>query len=40
MLNKINDPERTGIKIKIGDAFSKTPNNATAPAGGCKHLKA
>ena len=38
--NKINEPERTGIKIKIGDAFSKTPNKATAPAGGCKHRKA
>ena len=40
MPNKINEPERTGIKIKIGDALSKTPSNATAPAGGCKHRKA
>ena len=30
----------TGIRIKLGDAWSKTSSNATAPAGGCKHLKA
>jgi len=24
------------MKIKIGDACSMTPSNATAPAGGCK----
>ena len=40
MPNKINEPNRTGVIIKIGDASSKTPSNATAPAGGCKHLKA
>ena len=39
MPNKIIEPEKTGIKIKIGDAFSKTPSNATAPAGGCKQRK-
>ena len=40
MPNKINEPEKTGIKIKIGDALSKTPSNATAPAGGCKQRNA
>ena len=32
--NNINEPEKTGIKIKTGDAFRLTPSNTNAPAGG------
>ncbi len=37
--SNINEPKKTGIKIKIGEAFKMTPSNATAPAGGCRHRK-
>ncbi len=39
MMSNTNEPERTGTRMKRGDALSITPSNATAPAGGCKQRK-